>query len=271
MTPSYRQQIETLAEEAIKLVGMVPADVIDSIVDALMSIESSSQSGKRSAVNEAIGNPGFRKHVGRFMDLWVTHHGLIDSHTIAGLFFAAKRVREIHKAEHSIEVTWTGPGGDSEAFRHSEQALIELIEAAEKRLLVVSYAVYSIENVQGALLKAAKRGVDVTVIVDGQPGASAKDEYDTIAAMGKQIAMSCSLFYWPEAKRPKGSSGKPAKLHAKVAVADGKRFLITSANLTSYAFDLNMELGVLATGTESASAIEKHFAKLISSGELERV
>ena len=39
------------------------------------------------------------------------------------------------------------------------------------------------------------------------------------------------------------SNDRHLKLHAKVLVADGHDALVTSANLTSYALDRNMEMG----------------------------
>jgi phosphatidylserine/phosphatidylglycerophosphate/cardiolipin synthase-like enzyme len=58
------------------------------------------------------------------------------------------------------------------------------------------------------------------------------------------------------------------KLHAKVLVADHIDALVTSANLTSYAMDRNMEMGVRVLGAPAA-AIAQHFRLLIARGILE--
>jgi phosphatidylserine/phosphatidylglycerophosphate/cardiolipin synthase-like enzyme len=51
------------------------------------------------------------------------------------------------------------------------------------------------------------------------------------------------------------------KLHAKVLLADRRDALVTSANLTFYAMDRNMEMGVRVTGAPAAT-IAQHFALL---------
>jgi phosphatidylserine/phosphatidylglycerophosphate/cardiolipin synthase-like enzyme len=58
------------------------------------------------------------------------------------------------------------------------------------------------------------------------------------------------------------------KLHAKVLVADRRDALVTSANLTSYAMDRNMEMGVRIVG-HLAVDIARHFDLLEAHGVLE--
>lgn len=43
---------------------------------------------------------------------------------------------------------------------------------------------------------------------------------------------------------------------------------MSSANLTEYAFTVNMELGVLVTGGEQPSQIEAHFHRMVENGIL---
>ncbi len=79
---------------------------------------------------------------------------------------------------------------------------------------------------------------------------------------------------WPRDLAPPAlltwrTSGDDAhlKLHAKVIVSDRRDALVTSANLTLHAIDLNMEIGVRVLG-EPASAIASHFDRLIAQGVL---
>ncbi len=46
---------------------------------------------------------------------------------------------------------------------------------------------------------------------------------------------------------------------------------LSSANLTEYAFTINMELGVLVTGGKLPGQVERHFARLIEAGQLARI
>ena len=65
--------------------------------------------------------------------------------------------------------------------------------------------------------------------------------------------------------------GKHGVLHVKCAVADSRKLLLTSANLTDHALKLNMELGLLVTGGRLPGRVEKHFDALVGSGVLERI
>jgi phosphatidylserine/phosphatidylglycerophosphate/cardiolipin synthase-like enzyme len=71
-------------------------------------------------------------------------------------------------------------------------------------------------------------------------------------------------------KRAKDDNGKPGILHVKCAVTDGRWLFLSSANLTEYAFTLNMELGLLVTGGSLPGQVEAQFDRLIEVGVLAR-
>ena len=53
------------------------------------------------------------------------------------------------------------------------------------------------------------------------------------------------------------------RVHAKVAVADGRVCFITSANLTGYAMERNMEAGVLISGGQIPHTLDNHLRSLV--------
>ena len=57
-------------------------------------------------------------------------------------------------------------------------------------------------------------------------------------------------------------SNRP-RFHAKVAVADGDVCFITSANLTGYAMEQNMEAGVLISGGAVPHTLADHLISLL--------
>ena len=59
-------------------------------------------------------------------------------------------------------------------------------------------------------------------------------------------------------------------LHAKFAVTDSERLLVSSANLTEHAFELNIELGVLLTGGKAPEEATSHIDTLVRLGILHR-
>ncbi len=57
-------------------------------------------------------------------------------------------------------------------------------------------------------------------------------------------------------------------MHAKVAVADGRAALVTSANLTERGVDSNFELGAYFEESRVPAQIERHIDGLIARGVL---
>ncbi|HKM53806.1 MAG TPA: phospholipase D-like domain-containing protein, partial [Isosphaeraceae bacterium] len=95
--------------------------------------------------------------------------------------------------------------------------------------------------------------------------------YSTLAALGSTVASRCAVYLWPIEDRFRDGAGRPGILHVKCAVADGRWLFLSSANLTEYAFSLNMELGVLINGGRGPRQIEVVFESLIAEGTLSRV
>ena len=129
--------------------------------------------------------------------------------------------------------------------------------------MLVSYAVYAIPNIQEAVVRAAKRGVKITVVVETPNKIAVESEYSTLQALGEDVARCSTVYYWPKENRKADGSGKLGILHVKCVVGDGRWLFLSSANLTKYAFSLNMELGVLITGGEAPSQIERVFDEMI--------
>jgi phosphatidylserine/phosphatidylglycerophosphate/cardiolipin synthase-like enzyme len=167
-----------------------------------------------------------------------------------------------------VEIVWTGPRSETVSFRHTEQAILQILNSAESRILLVSYAVYSIPNIQDAVVRAAKRGVKITVVVETPDKLDVENEYSTLRALGDDVARCSAVYYWPKENRIADAGGKLGILHVKCVVGDGRWLFLSSANLTKYAFSLNMELGLLITGGHAPMKIEKMFESLISDGML---
>lgn len=172
-----------------------------------------------------------------------------------------------HRREQSIELVWTGPDSQVIPVRQTEQVVLDLIAGARKSLLVVSYAVYKIPRICEALMKAADRGVRIRIVLEiGDP--TNQVECKPVAAIGSELAKRAEILYWPNEKRYQSAGGNCGVLHVKCIVADGNRLLLSSANLTDYAFRANMELGLLVKGTEHLTRIQQHFTALLGAGIL---
>ena len=76
---------------------------------------------------------------------------------------------------------------------------------------------------------------------------------------------------WPETPRPADTRGGSGAFHAKFALADDRVLFMTSANLTEYALDSNMEMGVLLSGGDLPKLATKQLDALVRDGILRRV
>jgi phosphatidylserine/phosphatidylglycerophosphate/cardiolipin synthase-like enzyme len=121
------------------------------------------------------------------------------------------------------------------------------------------------------LVRAAYRGVKITIVVETPDRNEGESEYSTLRALVREVAASCEVYFWPKDRRGIHANGKTAILHVKCAVADGRWLFLSSANLTEYAFTINAELGVLITGGIIPGRVEAQFDRLIADGIWEPV
>ena len=121
-----------------------------------------------------------------------------------------------------------------------------------------------------ALERAAARGARVSIIIESPDSSEGKITFDTISSLGPALRSIARIFVWPYAKREMTADGKHGSLHAKIAISDDQVY-ISSANLTDYAMNLNMEMGILLTGGNLSEQAQCHFDDLISNGVLVQI
>ena len=120
-----------------------------------------------------------------------------------------------------------------------------------------------IEELIAALAEAVARGVTMTVIIDERVRADGRDNRGILVSAWPVGLALPKILTW---RLPVGD--QHLKLHAKVLVSDRRDALVTSANLTFYAMDRNMEMGVRIVGGPAAD-IARHFDLLARGGVLE--
>jgi phosphatidylserine/phosphatidylglycerophosphate/cardiolipin synthase-like enzyme len=252
-----------IAEAALKLAAKLPGDVIDQaahIIGAHDPIEA------KSRLADSIPHPHYRsKCLGFFQD-WRTKASEVSPSEVAIALRTAACSQRSREADPSVEIVWTGPRGENVPFRHTEQAILQFLNSAQSRILLVSHAVYAIHNIQDAVVRAARRGVQIKVVVETPDKLDVQNEYSTLQALGNDVARCSTVYYWPKETRKADVSGKLGILHVKCVVGDGKWLFLSSANLTKYALSLNMELGVLITGGHAPGQVEQMFEGFIGDG-----
>jgi phosphatidylserine/phosphatidylglycerophosphate/cardiolipin synthase-like enzyme len=266
MNDEYHQ----IAAAAARLADRLPQSMMFAVADALVQTEHLDRRAAWQAILERVPTPEFRDSTEDFLDLWHSA-GRVGAEAVALALVTAARCEHDHRHGEIVEVVWTGPEPADTRFRRTEQAILEVINSATTRLTIVSYAVYRIPRIRDALVAAAGREVGIRLIVETPNRIEGQGAYDCLLALGRDVASACSVYYWPQENRGKDDNGKIGILHVKCAVADGDRMFLSSANLTDYAFTINMELGLLITGGKLPEQVEQHFERLISAGTLFRV
>jgi len=174
------------------------------------------------------------------------------------LAVAARNVRDLQ-----VDVVWTGPSATATPSRRSAAALLELISSANEELLVLSFASFHIPDAMLAFRAAASRGVRLHFVLESAEESSGRFRGNDDGLLDFRTMPNAHAYVWPKELRPPGGL-----LHAKAVVADRCRALVTSANLTANAIDVNLELGLLIQSEPVAQRIAEHVFGLIDGGVL---
>lgn len=155
---------------------------------------------------------------------------------------------------------WTGPGATGEQ-RLTAAVLHELVTDARERVLLISFAAYTLTELAADLEAAVRRGCQVDVVFETEEDSAGA--YSGPHSQPFGAVEGIDRWRWPTEKRVAG-----AALHAKLLVIDGRRALVGSANLTHRALTANLEAGVLIEDRELAADLERHVRGLMRAGTL---
>ncbi|MGI5243256.1 DISARM system phospholipase D-like protein DrmC [Dactylosporangium sp. CA-139066] len=162
-----------------------------------------------------------------------------------------------------VESVWSGPGTYRVPVRSTAQVLVEIAGEADHELLLMTYSAKPYPPLLDALSAAVGRGVAVTVVVETLQGAGSALAGAEPAAAFASVA-GVRLWHWPGDRRAEPG----AKMHAKIAVADRRVLLVSSANLTQSGIGKNIEAGLLVRGGAAPVRAAEHIAELRAQGAL---
>lgn len=152
------------------------------------------------------------------------------------------------EARPQVTPVWTGPESAVGRGRLTLAVVADLIDEAERELLLASYATVPGGDVRRALQAAADRGVNLTLLLE-RPEDNAKFHGHSDPFPG----LSAQRLAWPAGARPPDAS-----MHAKLLVIDRRTALVGSANLTSHALERNLECGLLVRGGPVPGLLAEH-------------
>lgn len=183
---------------------------------------------------------------------------------LAALQAAVSTARTVRDDLGETNVVWSGPIVRTLPVRPTRQVVLELIGRARKSLTLITYVSGGIDDLVEELQEARlERGVGVRLIVETKE--DSKDGLGPEAAVAfKNVPKAVPVYRWPKSNR--GERG--GSMHVKAVVQDRRAMLLSSANLTSAAFDRNMELGLLVEGGPIPERVDRHFDELIEDEQL---
>jgi phosphatidylserine/phosphatidylglycerophosphate/cardiolipin synthase-like enzyme len=243
---------------------LINAGAFAEVIQAVDSDVLTAQSGSSSIAKVAAGRSAVQSALTSLIAAWSGEFSALGNAVFALQLAAMKdAVVNAESEATQTEVVWTGPKVEGSYLRATRQVVQDIISAAESELLVVGYWLAGKEDYEGIvndivelMASAVERGVKVAMVLDEGEKGYGKNNRDTLIALWPKDIPHPKLLTW---KIP--PDDKHLKLHAKVLVADRHDVLVTSANLTMYALDRNMEMGIRVKG-QTSEQIAQHFELL---------
>jgi phosphatidylserine/phosphatidylglycerophosphate/cardiolipin synthase-like enzyme len=245
--------MERLLEAVTAVVSLVSSEKVQALAGRIRRIEGGRANG---SLSDVVGTPVARDVVDRLVEAWRATS--VSAGELALMLLAASHAFGSVSKEQAIELVWTGPTTPFVSARRTEQALLQVIGAAKQALFVTSFVAYDVSTIVKALNDAARRGVNISMLLESSQDHGGSITFDVIDKM-RTLVPSAKLYAW----REKPAQFADGRVHAKVAVTDGAVCFITSANLTGHAMDRNMEAGVLLTGGQIPKLLHEHLQALV--------
>lgn len=245
--------VEKLLNVITELVALVSPEKIQSIAT---KIQRSDCANVVLILPSLVNTPNAANLVGDLIHVW--QEAKLSHNELALMLLAASSAYTTAIKQQSIELVWTGPTTPFVSARRTEQVLLEVIDSAINKLFFTSFVAYNIESIVRALNDACERGVQIDMLLESSLGHGGSINIDVIGKM-RELVPKANIYAWSD-KPDKFEGGR---VHAKVVVADEHICFITSANLTGYALERNMETGVLIEGGTLPNILHKHLNALI--------
>ncbi len=143
------------------------------------------------------------------------------------------------------------PGADLVWSPGAEPQLVALIDSAARSVVVENEEMDS-ATVEEALESAARRGIDVTVVM------TSDSEWD--AAFAQLESAGVHVVLYP-------NTPSALYIHAKVIDVDGTSAFVGSQNLSTASLDYNRELGVITSSARVLTVLDSTLSSDLSGGQ----
>ena len=245
--------MDELLDSIAALVSLISPEKVQAVAARVRLTEAQKAD---TALVGVVGTPLAAGAVNQLVRAW--RATMVGADELALMLLAASRVITKAAAEQSTELVWTGPTTPSVSARRTEQALIQVINAASSTLFITSFVAYEVSSIVKSLNAANERGVSLSLLLESSKDHGGSIKMDVIGKM-RAVVPSARLYAWID----KTCQFADGRVHAKVAVADASICFVTSANLTGYAMEKNMEAGVLISGGHIPRQLDQHLRALV--------
>ena len=245
--------MDELLDAIAALVSLVSPEKVQAVAARVRRTDASKAA---TTLPSVVGTPVASSVVEQLAAAW--QNTKVGSDELASMLIAASHVYAKAASEQSTELVWTGPTTPSVSARRTEQALLQVINSAEQSLFITSFVAYDVSTIVKALNAANDRRVVISMLLELSQDHGGSITFDAIGEM-RALVPAAKLYAW----RDKTGDFSGGRVHAKVAVADGRTCFITSANLTGHAMEKNMEAGVLISGGRIAKLLDEHLHSLV--------
>ena len=250
-----------LVEAVLAMVARVSPSQVEAVAERFRKTTAPRETW---GVEELVSTPLARAKLSDLLDAWSASGTSRDF--LAGLLVGAAHARRQAEAEVTVDLVWTGPTTPFVSPRRTDQVLLDLIRGAERELFLVSFVAYDVPPIVIALNEATRRGVEVRFLLESSESHGGSLSVDPIRTMGAAVP-GAALYAWQD----KAELFAGGRVHAKVAVADGRIAFVSSANLTGHALGKNMEAGVRIEGGSIPAALVAHLSALINTMVITKV
>lgn len=159
-----------------------------------------------------------------------------------------------------VELVITAPNSFAIKSRTTLGATSEVIDSAEKSIIITGYSVSEyVSNFLDTIISKSMKGVVVRLYIN---------KVDNQAALEKLLRYKSGFL---QIYNYINCDDRMSALHAKVLSADGKRILVSSANLSYHGMSGNIELGCLIESERIGKQIDNLFQQLYKEKVVRRI
>ena len=224
---------ESLLSNLLTIVNEYPRESLDPLRQALAS-------GKKiDAFNasDVVGISGPK--LDQLLRL-LANQDATDETKLLMLETAMRTAQSERENSNSLELVYTGPPRLDIGARNTRSVMEEMLNGA-KEVTVVAYQLRKgAESIVEKLSSLLAEGTEVTLVIDDDKKKKNRIQIDN---MFKQKGLNMPDVYTRTAK-----SGNYFKIHSKILIVDQRDMLVTSANLTGHAMEINFEVGIRVRG-----------------------